>query len=78
MKASTIALSKELQGIAKRLETDINEKAGERVAFSLLVFTEGRASYISNAPRAECVRELEKLLECWKQGMPDVPAHEVG
>ena len=51
--------------------------AGERVAFTLLVFTEGRASYISTASRPESVREIQHLLELWGHGQPDVPAHEV-
>ena len=51
--------------------------AGERVAFTLMVFTEGRASYISTAPREFSVAEIKNLLTLWGHDMPDVPAHEI-
>lgn len=77
MKPGTIALSEALHGIAHALDQSIERAAGEPVAFTLLVFTEGRASYVSTASREESVREIKHLLDLWGQGMPDVPAHEV-
>jgi len=77
MKPGTIALSAQLQHIACELNRRIEQAAGEPVAFTLLVFTEGRASYISTASREESVREIKHLLSLWGQGMPDIPAHEV-
>ncbi len=77
MNNATLKLSHELQAIAKRLDTDIERVAGERIGFTLLVFTEGRASYISTVARHESVREIQNLLDVWGAGMPDVPAHEV-
>ena len=59
-----------------RLDKDIERAAGERVGFTLLVFTEGRASYISTVQRDVSVQEIKRLLGIWEQGMPDVPAHE--
>lgn len=76
MKPSTIRVSQSLQDVAKGLSQVLEKIAGEPVAFSLIVFTEVRASYVSNAPREDCVREIKRLLECWEQGMPDVPAHD--
>lgn len=76
MKHSTLALSRELQGIARNLDKAIESAAGERVAFTLVVFTEDRASYISTAPRPDSVREMKSLIGYLEQGMPDVPAHE--
>ena len=76
MNAGTIRLSQQLQAIAKRLDQDITQATGARVAFTLLVFTEGRASYISTADRAESVRELRHLLDHLESGTPDIPAHE--
>ena len=73
---NTIQLSRDLQGIAADLSKQIERSAGEPVAFTLLVYTEGRASYISSATREESVREIKHLLELWDQGMPDVPAHD--
>lgn len=75
MKPSTIALSRELQSIASGLDAAIEAAAGERIAFALLVFTEGRASYISTCSRDQSVREIKHLLEIWEQGMPDIPNH---
>lgn len=77
MKKSTIELSLALPDIAKALDAVIAEAAGERVGFTLLVFTEGRASYISTVKREDSVREIRNLLEIWDKGMPDIPAHEV-
>lgn len=76
MKRSTVRVSEELQRIAQRLDKDIEAAAGERIAFTLLVFTEGRASYVSTAPREDSVREIKNLLDVWERGMPDVPAHD--
>lgn len=77
MKQSTIRLSQHLQGIAQALDETIESVAGERVGFTLLVFTDGRASYISTVKREESVREIKALLDDWAKGMPDIPAHEV-
>lgn len=77
MKNSAIQLSKKLQAIAQGLDEVIEEAAGERVGFTLIVFTEGRASYISTVKRDESVREIKNLLQLWGEGMPDIPAHEI-
>ncbi len=70
-------LSKKLQSIARTLDKKIEKVAGERVAFTLIVFTDGRASYVSTCDRKESVREIKKLLDYWGNGFPDIPAHEV-
>lgn len=77
MKESTLALSRSLQGIARDLDKAIEGAAGERVAFTLLVYTEGRASYISTATREDSVREIKNLLTLWGHDLPDLPAHEI-
>jgi hypothetical protein len=54
--------------------------AGERVSFSLVVWSDKpgqRSQYVSNCERVSVVKAMELLLLRWKQGMPDVPAHEV-
>ena len=78
MNESTLALSRSLQGIAQDLDLAIEAAAGERVGYTLIVFTEGRASYISTVKRDESVREIKNLLHCWSEGLPDIPAHEIG
>ena len=77
MSNPTIALSQNMEKIAKDLDTAIEEAAGQRVAFALFVFTPNRASYISTAKRQEVITEIKKLLSYWEQGMPDIPAHEI-
>jgi hypothetical protein len=72
-----IAVSKDLEKIARRLDRLIEEAAGERVSFSLFVWTEGRCSYISTANRDDVIQVLEGMIAGWKAGMPDVPAHNV-
>lgn len=71
-------VSEEMQSLARKLDQMIEEVAGEPVAFTLLIFTEPRASYISSAPREQSVQEIKHLLSLWEQGMPDVPAHKFG
>lgn len=74
---SATQLSKDLQQIAKKLDALIAASAGKRVAFTLMVFTDNRASYISTASREDSIRGIKNLLELWDAGMPDVPAHNL-
>lgn len=75
--SAAFRLSQRLQDIAHDLQVVINEAAGEPVGFTLLVFTPGRASYISTVAREESVREIKHLLTIWESGVEDTPAHEV-
>lgn len=77
MNQSTIQLSQTLPKIAQELDKQIEQAAGERMAFTLVVFSPDRASYISTADRAESIQQLRFLLDQWETGMPDVKAHEV-
>lgn len=77
MNEATINLSRQLQAIAGELDERISNAAGERTGFTLIIFTEGRASYISTIDREASVREIKHLLSLWDQDMPDVPAHDV-
>lgn len=76
MNKATIRLSQNLQKIARKLEKEIEKASGENIGFTLLIYTEGRASYVSNVDRTDSIRELKYLLELWEQGMPDILAHE--
>lgn len=75
--SATIKLSQSLQEIAALLDKRIEAAAGERIAFTLIVFTDGRASYISTCSRADSVQGMRELLKLWDQGMPDIKAHEL-
>jgi hypothetical protein len=77
MSNEAIKLSQYLPEIASYLNDEIISICDRKVGFTLIVFTEGRANYISNVLREDSVCEIKKLLELWDKGMPDVPAHKV-
>ena len=78
MSAAMKKISMQGQDIARMVEGQLEAVAGERVGFSLFVWTKGRCTYVSNCPdRAEIITVLEQMIESWKKGMPDIPAHEV-
>ncbi len=77
MDGTAIKLSKSLKQIADNLEKDILEKSGEKLGFTLMVFTEDRAQYISNVDRQVSVEQIKNMLDYWEKGMPDVPAHDI-
>ena len=78
MSTPSAAVSRDLQAIARDLDARIEALAGQRIAFALVIFTPGRASYVSTAAsRSAVAQQLRDLLAYWEAGMPDVPAHEV-
>lgn len=77
MTDAMVRVSQDLQAIARELDQRLAQTAGQRVRFSLFVWTEGRASYISTAHRDDVIAVLEGMIARWKDGMPDIPAHEV-
>lgn len=76
MNDATIKVSHAMRPLAEGIDGALLQVAGERVGFTLIVYTEGRASYISNVTREESIREMKKLISLWEQEMPDIPAHE--
>ncbi len=71
-------ISKKLPAVADHLDSKLRKIAGQPVAFSLIVWTEGRFQYVSNSKdRDEIKGALQALIDGWNDGMPDVPAHEV-
>lgn len=77
MNDATRNVSESMQALAAGIDKAIEVIAGERIAFTLLVYTEGRASYVSSCSREDAAREMRRLLELWDAGMPDVPNHEI-
>lgn len=73
----SVKISQSLQALGQGLDEVIEGIAGKRVAFTLIIFTDGRANYLSSCSREESVREIKNLLALWESGMPDIPAHEV-
>ena len=73
-------ISRHMQRIGKGLDEVIEEIAGRRLAFTLVVFSdtpEGMASYISTASRDTNMEMFADLTAKWQAGHPDIPAHEV-
>lgn len=73
-------VSEILQPLATGINDILKAETDEELGFFLLVFntTEGaRTNYVSNCKREEVVTAIEELLQRWKDGMPDVPGHEV-
>lgn len=73
-------VSKALQGLAHELNEGLKEIAGEKMAFVLLVAPfdrDGRVSYIANIERMDALELLEGTSKHWRNGLPDIPAHEI-
>jgi hypothetical protein len=73
-------LSLHLADIGRGLSEVLDEQAGERVLFALVIFgdgTDGRGQYVSNALREDVVKALQELLDHWKahDGKDDGPYH---
>ncbi len=70
-------VSESMQALGQIIDSTLKEVAGERVAFTLMAYAPGRASYITTAPRADTIRELRALADYLESGMPHIPAHQV-
>jgi hypothetical protein len=68
-------ISEAMQGLARGIDEAIEEIAGERVAFTLIIYSEKVGSYISTASREDNIEQFALLTEQWANGVPDVPAH---
>ncbi len=68
-------LSVDLQDIAARLHTLLEQSAGEPCAFVLVVQADKVAQYVSNTDRKDGSELIESLLARWKAGRADIPAH---
>lgn len=65
-----------MQDIARTVQVMIKEACGEDIAFTLLVFTEPQANYVSSAPRDVSIAQLRRVLNIQESGEQEVPAHE--
>jgi hypothetical protein len=77
MNHDMVLISKALKPLAEGIDESITRLVGHHIGFCLVVFTEGRAQYVSNCDRQEVAAALRELLTRWEQGMPDIKAHEV-
>jgi hypothetical protein len=70
-----VQVSISLQELASVVNDFLEARAGETVAFVLMVATDGVTQYVSNASRADGTAMVESLLARWKAGRADIPAH---
>lgn len=75
--SAAAAVSRNLQAIARDLDEVLERAAGERVAFSLIVWTPERVNYIGNGNREQVAAGMREFLAKWEAGGADVPAHEI-
>lgn len=68
-------LSIALQDVAAELDKALEQLAGERCSFVLVVQADEVAQYVSNTARADGAELIESLLARWKAGRADIPAH---
>lgn len=73
--SASMRLSLRMQDLAGSLNDVLTEIAGEELAFILLVQADKVAQYVSNASRPDGLALLEDLLQRWKDGRADIPAH---
>lgn len=73
--SASARLSVRLQDIAQSLAEVLDEVAGEPVPFVLVLQADKAAQYISNCHRKDGRELIESLLERWKAGRADIPAH---
>lgn len=75
MSSQSVNVSLILQELAAGINEVLKSAAGEEVAFVLIVQADKVAQYVSNTKRADGVQLIESLLERWKAGRADIPAH---
>lgn len=74
-----VLVSKQLQEIFKKLESEIEELAEQKMVISLCVFNSepgSRINYISNGDRKDVAAAWMSMVKGWGEGMPDIPSHD--
>lgn len=73
--SASVKLSVALQEISHILEVLLEQAAGERISFVLILNADNVSQYVSNCKREDGVKLIEHLLERWRKGRADIPAH---
>ena len=71
----SVRLSLSLQEISKILDGMLEQAAGERISFVLILQADHIAQYVANCKREDGVKLIESLLDRWKSNRADIPAH---
>lgn len=64
-----------LPTVAKHIDAALTDTAGLDVPWVLVCQVDGVAQYVSNTQRPDGTALIESLLERWKAGRADIPAH---
>ena len=75
MSTPSMRLSLEMQSLSELLDRALEVIAGERLSFVLVVQADKIAQYSSNCDRKDGKELIESLLQRWKSGRADIPAH---
>lgn len=74
-KSQVVDVSLSLQELAGMVQDFLASKAGEPLAFVLMVSVDGVVQYVSNASRQDGMDLVQSLLSRWAAGRADIPAH---
>lgn len=74
-KQQALAVSLSLQQLAAEVSAFLAERAGEPVAFVLMVSVDNTTQYVSNCKRDDGRLLIESLLNRWEANRADIPAH---
>ena len=71
-----IAISREMQRIARVIDRKLTRVAGERVPFSLFIWGGGRSQYVANVQRSDAMAVMQETLDRWRRHEPGLgPPH---
>lgn len=73
--SASMKISIAAQTLAQALSDVLEETAGEPVGFVLVMSADNIAQYVANVDRADGKELLQSLLDRWKAGRADIPAH---
>lgn len=71
----TVAVSLTLQQLASFINDSLAAAAGDTVPWALVLQTDGVAQYVANTSREDGQKLIESLLDRWRAGRADIPAH---
>ena len=71
----TVAVSLTLQQLASFINDSLAAAAGDTVPWALVLQTDGVAQYVANTSRDDGQKLIESLLDRWRAGRADIPAH---
>ena len=66
-----------LRELADNIDDWIEQTAGKRLAFNVVIYTGLRPQYIGNCSREDAVKALRELLTYWESGALDIKPSEV-